>query len=48
MQKALENGLSIIQKSLGRVAKKKFAGREGEIEGWTGEVLSNIGTATDA
>ncbi|KAI5449759.1 hypothetical protein NCC49_004049 [Naganishia albida] len=46
--KALANGLSIIQKSLARVGKKKFAGREGEVERWTGEVLGNIKTATDA
>jgi hypothetical protein len=46
-QKALQNGRQYIQKSLGRVAKKRFAGREGEIDEWTGEVLGNIKMVTD-
>lgn len=46
-QKALQNGRQYIQKSLRRVAKKKFAGREGEIDGWTGEVLEDIKMVTD-
>lgn len=46
-QKSLQNGLQIIQKSLARVAKKKFAGSEGELDGWTGQVMGNIKTATD-
>lgn len=45
---AYRNGLQIIQKSLGRVAKKKFAGKEGEMEGYTREVMGNITTMTDA
>lgn len=38
----------MIQKSLARVAKKKFVGRESEVDGWTGEVMGNIKTVTDA
>ncbi|KAJ9111024.1 hypothetical protein QFC22_006620 [Naganishia vaughanmartiniae] len=44
---ALQNGLQIIQKSLGRVAKKKFEGREGEVDAWKGQVLANIKMVTD-
>lgn len=42
------NGLQIIQKSLSRVAKKKFAGKQEEMEGYTREVMGNITTMTDA
>ncbi|WWC91740.1 uncharacterized protein L201_006687 [Kwoniella dendrophila CBS 6074] len=43
--KALENGLNIIQKSLARVAKKKSPD---DIEGFTSKILKNIETTTDA
>ncbi|ODN94700.1 3-hydroxyacyl-CoA dehydrogenase [Cryptococcus wingfieldii CBS 7118] len=44
-QKALDNGLTIISKSLSRVAKKKSPD---DIEGFTSEILKNISTTTDA
>ncbi|GHJ89583.1 hypothetical protein NliqN6_5985 [Naganishia liquefaciens] len=47
-EKACQNGLQIIQKSLGRVAKKKFAGKQDEMEGYTRQVMGNITTMTDA
>lgn len=43
--KALENGLNIINKSVARVAKKK---QPDDIEGFTKKVLANITTTTDA
>ncbi|WVR00151.1 hypothetical protein IAU59_007293 [Kwoniella sp. CBS 9459] len=43
--KALENGLNIITKSLSRVAKKKSPD---DIEGFTSQILKNIETTTDA
>ncbi|WRT70189.1 uncharacterized protein IL334_007183 [Kwoniella shivajii] len=43
--KALENGLNIISKSLTRVAKKKSPD---DIEGFTSKILQNIETTTDA
>nr|XP_019044103.1 3-hydroxyacyl-CoA dehydrogenase [Kwoniella bestiolae CBS 10118]OCF23033.1 3-hydroxyacyl-CoA dehydrogenase [Kwoniella bestiolae CBS 10118] len=43
--KALENGLNIISKSLSRVAKKKSPD---DIEGFTKKILANIETTTDA
>ncbi|KAK4683804.1 3-hydroxyacyl-CoA dehydrogenase, partial [Tremellales sp. Uapishka_1] len=43
--KALENGLTIISKSLGRIAKKK---QPDDIEGFTKSVMQNIETTTDA
>ncbi|GHJ86555.1 hypothetical protein NliqN6_2957 [Naganishia liquefaciens] len=46
-EKSLQNGLQIIQKSLARVAKKKFADSEADVGGWTGQVMGNIETTTD-
>ncbi|OWZ35725.1 3-hydroxyacyl-CoA dehydrogenase [Cryptococcus neoformans] len=43
--KALENGINIISKSLARVAKKKSPD---DIEGFTNNVLKNISTTTDS
>ncbi|KAI9634116.1 3-hydroxyacyl-CoA dehydrogenase [Dioszegia hungarica] len=43
--KALENGLTIISKSLARIAKKK---QPDDIEGFTKAVMKNIETTTDA
>ncbi|WVR07647.1 hypothetical protein IAU60_004689 [Kwoniella sp. DSM 27419] len=43
--KALENGMNIITKSLSRVAKKKSPD---DIEGFTSNILKNIETTTDA
>lgn len=43
--KALENGINIIKKSVARVAKKK---QPDDIEGFTNKVLQNISTSTDA
>ncbi|WVQ66948.1 uncharacterized protein L199_005139 [Kwoniella botswanensis] len=43
--KALENGLNIISKSLSRVAKKKSPD---DIEGFTKKIMDNIETTTDA
>nr|XP_018260835.1 3-hydroxyacyl-CoA dehydrogenase [Kwoniella dejecticola CBS 10117]OBR82993.1 3-hydroxyacyl-CoA dehydrogenase [Kwoniella dejecticola CBS 10117] len=43
--KALENGLNIITKSLSRVAKKKSPD---DIEGFTSNILKNIEITTDA
>ncbi|ORY33401.1 3-hydroxyacyl-CoA dehydrogenase [Naematelia encephala] len=42
---ALQNGLQIITKSLGRVAKKKAPD---DIEGFTREIMANIETTTDS
>lgn len=38
------NGLNIISKSLGRIAKKK---QPDDIEGFTKKVMANIETTTD-
>lgn len=43
--KALENGINIIKKSVARVAKKQ---QPDDIEGFTNKVLQNISTSTDA
>lgn len=43
--KALENGLNIINKSVARVAKKA---QPDDIEGYSKKVLANITTTTDA
>ncbi|WVQ84640.1 hypothetical protein IAT38_006795 [Cryptococcus sp. DSM 104549] len=43
--KALDNGINIITKSLSRVAKKKSPD---DIEGFTANILRNITTTTDA
>ncbi|OCF44652.1 3-hydroxyacyl-CoA dehydrogenase [Kwoniella heveanensis CBS 569] len=43
--KALENGLNIITKSLSRVAKKQSPD---DVEGFTSQILKNIETTTDA
>ncbi|KAK8853253.1 hypothetical protein IAR55_003955 [Kwoniella newhampshirensis] len=43
--KALENGLTIISKSLSRIAKKKSPD---DIDGFTSSILKNIETTTDA
>lgn len=43
--KALENGINIIKKSVARVAKKQ---QPDDIEGYTNKVLQNISTSTDA
>lgn len=37
-----------MQKSLTRVAKKKFDGREADMERFTRETMGNVKTTTDA
>ncbi|KAI7867662.1 3-hydroxyacyl-CoA dehydrogenase [Spinellus fusiger] len=46
-EKALDNGRSIIQKSLARVARKKFADSEESQREFIQSVFANINTSTD-